>query len=47
MKDWAIILGAASGIGAACAKRLAKLGVNIYGVLLRIKKTENNRLYLK
>ena len=30
MKDWALILGASSGIGAACAKRLAKNGINIY-----------------
>ena len=40
MKDWALILGASSGIGAECAKRLAKKGVNIYGLYLRKKKSE-------
>jgi len=35
MKQWALILGASSGIGAACAKKLAKSGVNIYGIYLR------------
>ena len=30
MKDWALILGASSGIGAECARRLAKKGINIY-----------------
>tara|TARA_Y100000768_G_C23952963_1_gene671199 strand:+ start:53 stop:820 length:768 start_codon:yes stop_codon:yes gene_type:complete len=40
MKDWALILGASSGIGAECAKRLAKNGVNIYGLYLRKKKSE-------
>ena len=40
MKDWAVILGASSGIGAECAKRLAKKGVNIYGLYLRKKKSE-------
>ena len=37
MTDWAIILGASSGIGAECALRLAKKGINIYGVYLRKK----------
>ena len=37
MSDWALILGASSGIGAACAKELAKSGVNIYGIYLRKK----------
>ena len=37
MKDWAIILGASSGIGAECAIRLAKKGINIYGIYLRKK----------
>ena len=40
MKDWALILGASSGIGAECAKRLAKKGINIYGLYLRKKKSE-------
>ena len=39
MKDWALILGASSGIGAECAKRLAKRGINIYGVYLRKKNS--------
>ena len=38
MSNWALILGASSGIGASCARELAKNGVNIYGVYLR-KKT--------
>ena len=40
MKDWALILGASSGIGAECAKRLAKNGINIYGLYLRKRKAE-------
>jgi len=40
MKDWALILGASSGIGAECAKRLAKNGVNIYGLYLRKRKED-------
>ena len=35
MKQWALILGASSGIGAACAKKLAASGFNIYGIYLR------------
>ncbi len=35
MSDWAVILGASSGIGAACAKELASKGMNIFGVYLR------------
>ncbi len=35
MKQWALILGASSGIGAACAKKLAQSGLNIYGIYLR------------
>ena len=35
MKKWALILGASSGIGAACAKKLAESGFNIYGIYLR------------
>ena len=37
MKNWAIILGASSGIGLECALRLAKNGINIYGIYLRKK----------
>jgi len=37
MSDWALILGGSSGIGAACAKELAKKGINIYGIYLRKK----------
>ena len=37
MSNWALILGASSGIGASCAKELAKKGVNIYGIYLRKK----------
>ncbi len=33
-QDWALILGASSGFGAATARELAKLGLNIYGVHL-------------
>ena len=40
MKDWALILGGSSGIGAECAKRLAQKGINIYGLYLRKKKSE-------
>ena len=38
MSDWAVILGASSGIGAACAKELASKGMNIFGVYLRKPK---------
>ena len=31
---WALILGASSGFGAACARELARSGVNIFGVHL-------------
>tara|TARA_B100000131_G_C18080729_1_gene598142 strand:- start:408 stop:1175 length:768 start_codon:yes stop_codon:yes gene_type:complete len=44
MKDWALILGASSGIGRECAKRLAKNGINIYGLYLRKKKEDINIL---
>ena len=40
MNNWVVILGASSGIGAACAKSLAKKGINIYGVYLRKKQHE-------
>ncbi len=44
MKDWAIILGASSGIGFECAKTLAKKGINIYGIYLRKKQNEIDKL---
>ena len=44
MKDWALILGASSGIGRECAKRLAKNGMNIYGLYLRKRKDEISAL---
>ena len=44
MNDWAIILGASSGIGAACAKSLAQKGLNIYGLYLRKKQIEIDKL---
>ena len=40
MTDWALILGGSSGIGAACAERLAQNGVNIYGLYLRKRKDD-------
>ena len=40
MKNWAVILGASSGIGLECALRLAKNGINIYGIYLRKKTSE-------
>jgi len=44
MNDWALILGASSGIGAACAKALAEKGVNIYGLYLRKKQSHIDEL---
>ena len=44
MKDWALILGASSGIGRECAIRLAKNGMNIYGLYLRKRKSEIDTL---
>ena len=40
MKNWAVILGASSGIGLECALRLAENGINIYGLYLRKKTSE-------
>ena len=39
MNNWALILGASSGIGLACAKALAEKGINIYGLYLRKKQS--------
>ncbi len=36
---WALILGASSGFGAACARALAAEGMNIFGVHLDLKST--------
>ena len=44
MSNWALNLGASSGIGASCARELAKRGVNIYGVYLRKKSNVINEL---
>ncbi len=44
MNDWALILGASSGIGAACAKALAEKGMNIYGLYLRKKQSHIDEL---
>ena len=41
MKDWAVILGASSGFGAATCRELASYGINIYGVHLDRKTTMN------
>ena len=41
MKDWAVILGASSGFGAAACRELASYGINIYGVHLDRKTTMN------
>jgi enoyl-[acyl-carrier-protein] reductase (NADH) len=44
MNDWAIILGASSGIGAECAYTLAKKGINIYGLYLRKKQPQIEKI---
>ena len=40
MTDWAVILGASSGIGKACALKLAEKGINIFGIYLRRPKNQ-------
>ena len=40
MNNWALILGASSGIGLACAKALAKKGISIYGLYMRKKQSQ-------
>lgn len=40
MKDWALILGASSGIGAELAIRFASRGINVYGIHLRKKQED-------
>ena len=39
MKPWALVLGASSGFGGACALELARNGYNIFGVHLDRQKT--------
>ncbi len=38
-KDWALILGASSGFGAAVALELARAGMNIFGVHMDRRET--------
>ncbi|MEE9198951.1 MAG: SDR family oxidoreductase, partial [Dehalococcoidia bacterium] len=40
--DWALILGASSGFGGACALKLAEVGLNIFGVHLDRRSTLAN-----
>lgn len=40
--EWALVLGASSGFGAACSLELAKAGMNIFGVHLDRKSTLPN-----
>ena len=44
MKNWVLILGASSGIGAKCAMELAKNGMNIFGIYLRKPKDHIKKL---
>ena len=43
-RDWAIVLGASSGFGGACALALAEKGLNIAGVHLDRRATLPNAL---
>ena len=42
LEGWAVVLGASSGFGAACALELARNGLNIFGVHLDLKNTLPN-----
>ena len=42
MQDWALILGASSGFGAATCRKLASLGISIYGIHLDRKAGMDN-----
>jgi len=44
---WALILGASSGFGAACARALAQAGYDIFGVHLDLKATLPRALQVK
>ena len=43
-KEYALILGVSSGIGAACAKEFAKSGINIIGLYMRKPKDQIEKL---
>ena len=43
-KEYALILGVSSGIGAACATQLAQAGVNIIGLYMRKPKDQIEQL---
>ena len=43
-KEYALILGVSSGIGAACAKELAEKGMNIIGLYMRKPKAQIEQL---
>ena len=43
-KEYALILGVSSGIGAACATQLAKAGLNIIGLYMRKPKDQIDQL---
>ena len=43
-KEYALILGVSSGIGAACATQLAKAGLNIIGLYMRKPKDQIEQL---
>ena len=43
-KEYALILGVSSGIGAACAKEFANAGINIIGLYMRKPKDQIEQL---
>ena len=43
-KEYALILGVSSGIGAACAKEFAKIGINVIGLYMRRPKDQIEQL---
>ena len=43
-KEYALILGVSSGIGAACAKEFAKAGINVIGLYMRKPKDQIEQL---